>query len=108
MQGERAHAESGQFYRVQKGHLGHAVGLRASAGPVLVTLNLGEKGRYALHIIFYRMVSPPIGSPHTRKKETVQQFLNHICLYRGVLVRQALLWIKPPRSADRSTGDASL
>lgn len=43
MQGEGAHTESGQFYGVQQGHLGHPIGFCTSTGPVLVTLNLGQK-----------------------------------------------------------------
>lgn len=43
MQGESADAESGQFDGVQQGHLGHAVCFCATAGPVLVTLNLEGK-----------------------------------------------------------------
>lgn len=43
VQGEGAHAEGGQLNGVQQGHLGHAVGLCASAGPVLVALDLQVK-----------------------------------------------------------------
>lgn len=43
VQREGAHAEGGQFNGVQQGHLGHAVGLCAAAGPVLVTLDLKTK-----------------------------------------------------------------
>lgn len=45
VQGESAHAESGQFDGVQQGHLGHAICFGATAGPVLVTLDLEVKER---------------------------------------------------------------
>lgn len=40
VQGESAYAESGQLDGVQQGDLGHAVCLRPSARPILITLNL--------------------------------------------------------------------
>lgn len=45
VQGESADTESGQFYGVQQGHLGHTIGFCATTGPVLVTLNLTEEMR---------------------------------------------------------------
>lgn len=45
VQGESADTESGQFDGVQQGHLGHAICFCATAGPVLVTLNLEVKER---------------------------------------------------------------
>lgn len=40
VQGEGADTESGQFYSVQQGHLGHTIGFCTTTGPVLVTLDL--------------------------------------------------------------------
>ena len=43
VQAESADTESGQFYGVQQGHLGHTIGLCATTGPVLVTFNLWQR-----------------------------------------------------------------
>ena len=45
MQGEGADAEGGQLHGVQQGDLDHTVGLRSSAGPVLVALHLHSGAR---------------------------------------------------------------
>lgn len=52
VQGESADTESGQFYGVQQGHLGHTIGFCAATGPVLVTLNLevGQRDRQRYHL----------------------------------------------------------
>ena len=45
-QGKGAEDVGGQVHRVQHGDLDHAVGLGAAAGPVLVTLHLGNTDSY--------------------------------------------------------------
>lgn len=44
VQGESADTESGQFYCVQQGDLGHTIGFCAPTGPILVTLDLEQRG----------------------------------------------------------------
>lgn len=63
VQGEGADTESGQFYGVQQGHLGHTIGFCAATGPILVTLNLGDRERKRdINVTFGQsfFFSPPV------------------------------------------------
>lgn len=69
MQGEGAHAERSQLDGVQQGHLGHAICFCATAGPVLVTLNLEVNERSGQRSSVSLKRVPVYGR---RSKETAQ------------------------------------
>lgn len=111
MQGESAHTESGQFYGVQQGHLGHAIGFCATTGPVLVTLNLQREThtqRYQLQYLFHSLLSGISidEEDHEHKWRSEEEFKS--CRFTHPLTERALLWIKTPGGVDRNTMVAPL
>lgn len=54
VQRESSDTESGQFYGIQQSHLGHTISFCATAGPVLVTLNLEmiQWGRQSYQLMY--------------------------------------------------------
>lgn len=118
MKGKGAYCVCGQFHSIQHGHLNHPIGVSASTGPVLVTLDLVQtkserSGCYWEHTAFHSTAATSLPRDegikrnlHISIKATAANFSKHNKVSNAIrvkIIHRSNPWVDDPKRENPLT-----